>query len=72
MKIPFVKMHGNGNDFVIIDNTKQRIKKQKKIIKKLANRKIGIGCDQLILMEKSNKSDIFMRIYISSTSAMRI
>ena len=63
MKTPFVKMHGNGNDFVIIDNIKQNFKKDITLIKKIANRRIGIGCDQLILIEKSNKYDVFMRIY---------
>ncbi|MAJ24451.1 MAG: diaminopimelate epimerase [Rickettsiales bacterium] len=65
MKIPFVKMHGNGNDFVVIDNTKSIINKEKSLIRKLANRKIGIGCDQLILMENSSKYDVFMKIYNS-------
>jgi diaminopimelate epimerase len=63
MKTPFVKMHGNGNDFVIIDNIKQNFKKDKTLIKKITNRKIGIGCDQLILIEKSAEYDAFMRIY---------
>ncbi len=63
MKIPFVKMHGNGNDFVIIDNIKQNFRKDITLIKKLANRRIGIGCDQLILIEKSAEYDAFMRIY---------
>ena len=63
MKTPFVKMHGNGNDFVIIDNTKQNFRKDITLIKKIANRRIGIGCDQLILIEKSNEYDAFMRIY---------
>ena len=63
MKTPFVKMHGNGNDFVIIDNIKQNFRKDITLIKKITNRKIGIGCDQLILIEKSNEYDAFMRIY---------
>ena len=63
MKTPFVKMHGNGNDFVIIDNFKQNFKKDITLIKKIANRRIGIGCDQLILIEKSDEYDAFMRIY---------
>ncbi|MDC3024516.1 diaminopimelate epimerase [Alphaproteobacteria bacterium] len=65
MNIPFVKMHVNGNDFVIIDN---RIKKNifKKLqISSLANRNTGIGFDQLILLENSNTSDVLMKIYNS-------
>jgi len=52
MKIPFVKMHGNGNDFVIIDKNKFNITNNKNLIKKIANRRIGVGCDQLIILEK--------------------
>ena len=63
MKIPFVKMHGNGNDFVIVDNTKLQVTYNKKIIEKLSNRKTGIGCDQFIFLEKSKDFDIFMKIF---------
>lgn len=66
MKIPFVKMHGNGNDFVIIDNHNKKIDKNKFIIKKLTNRRLGIGCDQLIFIESSKKHDAFMKIYNSN------
>ena len=38
MKTPFVKMHGNGNDFVIIDNFKQNFRKDITLIKKIAKR----------------------------------
>ena len=62
MKTPFVKMHGNGNDFVIIDNIEQNFSKDVTLIKKIANRRIGIGCDQLILIEKSDKYDAFIAL----------
>ena len=52
MKIPFIKAHGAGNDFVIIDKSVDFIKKSKKIIKKICDRRFGIGCDQLILLKK--------------------
>ena len=63
MKVPFVKMHGNGNDFVIVDNTKLKLKYNKSFIKKLSSRRLGIGCDQFIILKKSKKYDIFMKIY---------
>lgn len=63
MNIPFVKMHGNGNDFVIIDNTNINVSFSNKRILLLSDRNIGIGFDQLILLENSNKYDIFMKIY---------
>ena len=63
MNIPFVKMHANGNDFVIIDNrTKNFLFNESKILL-LSNRNTGIGFDQLILLEKSKSSDILMKIY---------
>ena len=52
MKIPFIKAHGAGNDFVIIDKNVDIIRKSKKMIKKLCDRRFGIGCDQLILLKK--------------------
>jgi diaminopimelate epimerase len=55
MKIPFIKAHGAGNDFVIIDKNVDFIKKSKKIIKKICDRRFGIGCDQLILLKKEAK-----------------
>ena len=52
MKIPFIKAHGAGNDFVIIDKNVDIIRKSKKMIKNLCDRRFGIGCDQLILLKK--------------------
>ena len=63
MNIPFVKMHGNGNDFVIIDNSNINLTFSNKKILQLGNRNFGIGFDQLILLESSSKYDIFMKIY---------
>ena len=63
MNIPFVKMHANGNDFVIIDCRTNNFKFDKSQISRLSNRHTGIGCDQFILLEKSQKRDIFMKIY---------
>lgn len=61
--IPFTKMHGAGNDFVIIDNRDNDYKTGPVWAKKLADRRFGIGCDQLIVLEASQKADLFMRIY---------
>jgi len=52
MKIPFIKAHGAGNDFVIVDKNVDIIRKSKKMIKKLCDRRFGIGCDQLILLKQ--------------------
>ena len=63
-KVQFFKMHGCGNDFVII--YANQINKNDDIaefIKKINNRKTGVGFDQLIFLSKSEKSDIKMDIY---------
>ena len=52
-KIEFIKMHGLGNDFVIIDNRINSILITPSIINKLSDRKFGAGCDQLIIINKS-------------------
>lgn len=48
--ISFVKMHALGNDFVIIDNNKNKIFLKKEQIKLICNRTLGIGCDQLLII----------------------
>lgn len=65
MNIGFVKMHGLGNDFVVIDNMNGHIALSKEQIIFLCNRKIGIGADGVILVEKSNRADCFMNYYNS-------
>ena len=64
-KIEFIKMHGLGNDFVIIDRRYNGIEITKEIINKLSNRKTGAGCDQLITIENelSDKYDARIQIY---------
>ncbi len=52
-KIEFIKMHGLGNDFVIIDKRFKNIPITEKLIKKLSNRRTGAGCDQLITISNS-------------------
>ncbi len=51
--INFIKMHGIGNDFVILD-ARQGIKFNAKIAKELSDRKTGVGCDQVILIQDSS------------------
>ena len=65
MNIPFVKMHTNGNDFVIIDNRVKSYKFKQSELSKLSHRNTGIGFDQLIFLEESKNKDIFMRIFNS-------
>ena len=62
--VPFRKMHGLGNDFVIFDARKLNIKLTKLKISILANRKTGLGFDQLLIMRPSKTgNDVFMSVY---------
>lgn len=61
--IPFLKMHGAGNDFVIFDNRSGACRFSKEQIIHMADRRYGIGCDQLVLLETSTIATVFMRLY---------
>lgn len=52
--LKFTKMHGIGNDFVVIDTINQQVELTDNQIRLLADRRYGIGCDQLLLVEKSS------------------
>jgi diaminopimelate epimerase len=61
MTTSFVKMHGCGNDFVILDERPRLLGITPATAAALANRRTGIGCDQLIVLEQGDP--VFMRIY---------
>lgn len=65
MTLHFTKMQGLGNDFVVIDAIKQKVKLTITDIQKLADRHLGIGCDQLLLIEvsPSKQFDFIYRIF---------
>lgn len=61
--IPFIKMHGLGNDFVIVDSRTSPVEINEPLAQAIANRRTGVGCDQLIVLEKAAEADVFMRIW---------
>jgi diaminopimelate epimerase len=63
MTLTFTKMHGLGNDFVVINNLQNQWQSNQLSIAALANRYTGIGFDQLLLIEPSNQADFFCRIF---------
>ena len=64
MKIKFTKMQGLGNDFVVIDAVHQTVTLTREQIRFIADRHFGIGCDQILLVEKAKgDADFFYRIY---------
>lgn len=61
--IPFIKMHGAGNDFVIIDARTHpfTLNEEQRVL--MANRRYGVGCDQLVVLKPSHNADIFMQLF---------
>jgi diaminopimelate epimerase len=59
---PFLKMHGLGNDFAIFDARNQPLALDAALARRIADRRRGIGCDQVIVIEPSSEADAFMRI----------
>ncbi len=69
-KIPFIKMHGLGNDFLIIDCRENNYKFSNSQIRLLGNRNLGVGFDQFVLMYNSKKKNIqtFLKFWNSDGS----
>ncbi len=63
-KIEFTKMHGLGNDFVIIDRRSKKIEINNNLIQKLSDRRTGAGCDQLITINDPKKKGVDVSINI--------
>lgn len=64
MQIEFTKMHGIGNDFVVIDSYSQKISLSPEQVRRIADRHFGIGCDQLLLVEHTDLPDVDFRYRI--------
>ena len=65
MKLRFTKMHGQGNDFVVLDGVRQALDVTPAAARRLADRHLGIGCDQLLVVEKAREAgnDFRYRIF---------
>ena len=65
MKLKFTKMHGQGNDFVVLDGVRQSVSLSAESARALADRHLGIGCDQLLLVERPRdpRNDFRYRIF---------
>ncbi|RYE39847.1 MAG: hypothetical protein EOP21_10195 [Hyphomicrobiales bacterium] len=70
MRIAFIKMHGLGNDFVVLDGRETPLPPLgREAVAALADRHTGIGCDQFIVLEPSADADFKMRIFNSDGSS---
>ena len=65
MKLGFTKMQGAGNDFVVLDCTQQQFSLARDQLRKIADRHLGIGCDQILVVEKARApgADFRYRIF---------
>jgi diaminopimelate epimerase len=63
--LAFIKMHGLGNDFVILDGRDGSLNLSRETVRAISDRHTGVGCDQFIIMEPpvDPSADVFMRIY---------
>jgi len=60
----FTKMHGAGNDFVVLDFTQQRFSVSPEQLRKIADRHLGIGADQILVVERPTKAGVDFRYRI--------
>lgn len=84
MKLDFTKMHGLGNDFILLDcrknglnslnrsNSSSSLKDLSELSKRLCNRRFGIGADQILLLDNSKKADFKMRIFNADGSEVEM
>ena len=64
MKLRFTKMHGLGNDFVVFDGVNQSVALSAEQCRRIADRHFGVGCDQILLVEKPTREDVDFRYRI--------
>ena len=64
MLLPFVKMHGLGNDFVVLDGVRQSLELTLAQLRRLADRHFGVGCDQVLLVEAPTRPGVDFRYRI--------
>jgi len=64
MPLRFTKMHGLGNDFVVFDGIRQRVDLTPGQLRRLADRRFGVGCDQVLVVEAPTRPDVDFRYRI--------
>lgn len=62
--LPFTKMHGLGNDFVVLDGISRPFTLSREALRQLAHRRFGVGCDQILLIEPASRKDADFRYRI--------
>jgi len=76
MKLSFTKMHGNGNDFIVIDcrdkDRDRQLSSVSELSRRLCDRRFGIGADQVLLLYGSDRADFMMRIFNADGSEVEM
>ena len=72
MKLQFTKMHGAGNDFVVLDGIHQQIDLTPAQWRALASRHFGVGADQMLVVEKPSRSDVDFRYRIFNADGSEV
>jgi diaminopimelate epimerase len=63
LELEFTKMHGAGNDFVVLDGIAQELPPLEPLARRLADRRLGVGFDQMLVARRSRSADFRMEIY---------
>jgi diaminopimelate epimerase len=72
MRLEFTKMHGLGNDFMVVDLVSQRARLEPAVIRQLADRNFGVGFDQLLLVEPPGTPDVDFRYRIFNADGSEV
>lgn len=72
MRIEFTKMHGLGNDFMVIDLVTQRMHLTPELIRRLADRQFGVGFDQMLVVEPPDQPDVDFRYRIFNADGSEV
>ncbi len=73
MSLPFRKMHGLGNDFVVLDGRRQPVRPDARRVRAIADRRTGVGCDQLVVVappQSTARADVFMAMFNANGDAV--
>jgi diaminopimelate epimerase len=71
-RLRFTKMHGLGNDFVVFDGVSQVVALSPEQCRRIADRHFGVGCDQILLVEKPSRADVDFRYRIFNADGSEV
>ena len=72
MKFRFAKMHGLGNDFVVLDAVNQDLHLSSEKIRWIADRKLGVGCDQVLIIHSSIDANVDFNYQIYNSNGEEV